>query len=655
MTSAAAARTALVAAAVLLAVPALHAQSAREAVYFTSPDNKISRALLSTGSAETVVTDNGTNLRGLVARYDGNGLVTLLAVNSTQGGDVRAYSCPSATGPCSPLGTVATLKYAIAVALDGSGNAFVVNANKGGADVLVYLPRNPACSMSPAPAGCLPGGYGAARVVDDQVDGVSLLADVKVVSGTGSFGAGAKYAPGDVLVLAEKPARILAYSGAAVKAFLAGTGPQPVPTLVASISDCQEPQGFAVFTTGELLVATEHGRVQVYRPDGTRQAADFAVLDGQAVNVSVGVSGEGASDPVGDGRVLVTGQCPTRVLSFGIARSGSDLVASPGVPTASVAARAAFGVTDASLAGSIYTPASAGPLVVDLPNHLVTFEKVNSPGFLSGNYYVVSEASVRAAADTACLNGKVTLEGVTRCVPAYARGYELNGSTCLNDGTGTGCYYLVFSADTGADLFGGTQEHHFEEDEFGFATTCYVSSAPGAGPAARQPRVFHATDANDPRVVEDDDFADISTGCNSHIGRGGQFSLFLTGWDSRSLKSAVNDKLAKLDLALFGCDAFAGGLAPYIDPAVLGRSGKKNTLAYWLDKAKSAWACNNRTATLAALDAFTQKVKSSPAAFTEAPSGLPARNTPGELVARAESAYFLACGAAESCQRRIGP
>ena len=56
-----------------------------------------------------------------------------------------------------------------------------------------------------------------------------------------------------------------------------------------------------------------------------------------------------------------------------------------------------------------------------------------------------------------------------------------------------------------------------------------------------------------------------------------------------------------------------------------------------------------------ALDAFTQKVKSWPAAFTEAPTGLPARNTPGELVARAESAYFLACGAAEDCQRRIGP
>jgi hypothetical protein len=241
---------------------------------------------------------------------------------------------------------------------------------------------------------------------------------------------------------------------------------------------------------------------------------------------------------------------------------------------------------------------------------------------------------------------------VTRCVPSHVRGHELDGSTCQTDGTG--CYYLVFTADTGANLFGGTQQHHFEEDDFGFETACYGPGTLGSRPpSSQQPRVFHATDGNDPRIVEDDEFADISTGCNSHIGRGSQFSLFLTGWDSRSLKKVVSDKLARLDLALNGHDAFAGGLAPYIDPATLGKWWKKNTLAYWLAKAKSAWACSNRSATLAALDTFTKKVRSSPAAFTEAPAGLPARNTPGELVARADSASFLACGAAENCQRRL--
>ena len=651
MMTAAARRVALALLPMLAAAPSF-AQSGRESVYFTTPDNKISRALLGSGTAQTAVTDSGTNLKGLAARYDGNDRVTLLAANSTQGGGLRAYSCPSPTGACTALGPVTTLKYAVAVTLDTSGNAYAVNATKGGADVLLYLPRNPGCSASPAPAGCLPGGYGAARVIDGQVDGVSLLADVKVVPGTGSFGSGAKYAPGDVLVLAENPARILSYSGAAIKSFLAGTGPQPTPITVANLSDCQEPEGFAVFTTGELLVATEHGRIQVYRPDGTRQATDFAVFDGQGVNVAVGVEG-GGNDPVADGRVLVTVRCANRVVSFGVSRVGGDLLAAPGVPTATVHASAVHGVADASLAGSIYTAASAGPVTVDLPNHEVTFEKVNSPGFLSGNYTILSEASVRATADTTCPNGKVNLEGVTRCVPSHVRGYELNGSTCQPDGTG--CYYLVFTADTGANLFGGTQEHHFEEDDFGFVTSCYVSAAPGAGPSARQPRVFHATDGNDPRIVEDDDFSDISTGCNSHIGRGGQFSLFLTGWDSRSLKSLVSDKLAKLDLALNGHDAFAGGLAPYIDPAILGCWWKRNTLAYWLAVAKIAWACNSRSITLTALGKFLALVRSSPGSFEEEPAGLLARNAPGELIARAESASFLACGAAESCQRRLGP
>jgi len=632
-----------------LAAPAF-AQSPREAVYFTVPDNIVARAQFATGDSQPAVVDTGTKLRGLAARYDGNGAVTLLVANSTSTGDIRAYSCPSATAACTKLGTVAALKSAVAVALDTAGNAFAVNDSYGGADVLLYVPRNLACAASPAPAGCLPGGYGAAVVIDDQVDGVRELTDVKVVSGVGSFGAGAKYGPGDVLVLAEKPARILAYAAADVAAFLAG-GTRPVPTVVATdFGGCQEPEGLAIFPTGELLVATERGRILVFRPDGTRQASDFVGFDGQGVSVASGV--EGGTDPVADGRVLVTTRCANRVLSFGVQRTpGGELVASSSVPTGSVATNAPYGVGDASLAGSIYTPASAGPLHLQLPNHLVTFEKVNTPGVTSGNYYIVSEATVRAD-HSLCATGTVTIEGVKRCVPAYARGHALNGSSCLADGSG--CYYLVFSADTGADLFGGTQEHHFEEDEFGFATQCYGAGTAGARPAApQQPRVFHATDDNDASVVEGDDFFDISTGCNSHIGRGGQFSLFLTGWDSRSPKTIVSDKLVKLDLALNGSNAFAGGLAPYIAPATLGSSCRKNTLAYWIAKAKSAWACNNKTAALSAIDSFLALVRASPAAFTEQPAGLPAHNAPGELIARAESAAFLACGAAESCQRRL--
>ena len=55
-----------------------------------------------------------------------------------------------------------------------------------------------------------------------------------------------------------------------------------------------------------------------------------------------------------------------------------------------------------------------------------------------------------------------------------------------------------------------------------------------------------------------------------------------------------------------------------------------------------------------ALDTFIARIKTAlPVAgkFTECPVGLQCRNAPGELIARAESAAFLACGAKQSCQR----
>ena len=90
------------------------------------------------------------------------------------------------------------------------------------------------------------------------------------------------------------------------------------------------------------------------------------------------------------------------------------------------------------------------------------------------------------------------------------------------------------------------------------------------------------------------DFADISTGCNSHIGRGGQFSLFLTGWDARKLRDIVTGKLENLEQALNGCDAARGGLASYIDPALLGSKKKKNTLAYWTGQGRRRLAVQER-------------------------------------------------------------
>ncbi len=637
MLSPAIVRASLVSLAALSAAPVLLAASARETVYFTTPFGKISRANFATSSSQTAVTDFGTIFNGLVVRYDGNDVVTLLAANDTLNGDVRAYRCASPTGSCEKLGTVFSLKKAQGVALDTFGNLYAVNSQLKGADQLVFAARKPSCPTTTGtelPAGCFPGGYGPAVVIDSQVDGVTEVADVEVEAATG-----------DVIVLASKPAKLLRYLAADVKTRVGGGVTEPAPTVVPGSFAGHTPSGLALFPTGEIFVVTCQGKVLVFS-GGVSNI--FTTIDGPGSRIAIGVEGGAAQDPVASGRVLVTGIA--QVLSFGIARVDGQLVASPAMPDANVWTILPFGVADASLGGSVYTPASAGPLVVQLPlGHEVTFEKINTGGLTQGSYQVIGERSVRGAATASCPEGSLTLEGVTRCIPSHVRGYPLAPAASCDpsDTTKPDCYYLVFVADTGANLFGGTQQHHFEEDEFGFTTNCYLPS-PYFPPDPKQPRVFHGTDANDPVVVEGEDVFDITSGCGSHIGRGGQFSMFVTGWDALSPSTIATQKLDSLRSALLGTNAYVGGLAPYITDSKL-----KSKLAYYLNQAQQAWDCHNKELTVSYLDSFVAKIQSSLVGFTECPGSLPCRNAPGELAARADSAAFMACGAKKGCQRLL--
>jgi hypothetical protein len=281
----------------------------------------------------------------------------------------------------------------------------------------------------------------------------------------------------------------------------------------------------------------------------------------------------------------------------------------------------------------------------------------------------VSEASVRAQlAGGGCDAGqKLTLEGVTRCVPQHVRGFAHEDSECEPDGDG--CYYLVFVADTGAGIFGTTQQHHFEEHDFGFHTDCYVPSGPDAsqpfnspdldshdpGLEAGQPRVFHATDDNDAPLFEGKDFADITTGCNSHIGRGGEFSMFLTGWDDRERVAIVDEKLANLTSAINGSSPSNGGLEPHLAAI---KSGLRTKLGIvrgkWSVDRLAANPFSPASQTTQALDTFIAFVKANAAGFTECPGGgtcadADKRNAFGEVLSRAESARFFTCGAADGC------
>jgi hypothetical protein len=222
----------------LAAAATLHAQSA-ETVYFTAPNNKILKVTsFTSGTSATVVSDTGTNFAGLVAASEGSG-TRLIVANTTQGGDIRAY-----TGTGGKLGTIASLKGANAVAIDSGRNVWAVNADQGGADRLITIPR----------VGAL---YGAAVV--RSVPGVTLLADVKFVASARS---GATYRAGDILVLAAKPAKILIFRG---NAFL--------PTPFATNFNGTQPAGMALAPEGEVLVTTLEGRILAFKPDGRRRTS----------------------------------------------------------------------------------------------------------------------------------------------------------------------------------------------------------------------------------------------------------------------------------------------------------------------------------------------------------------------------------------------
>ena len=178
---------------------------------------------------------------------------------------------------------------------------------------------------------------------------------------------------------------------------------------------------------------------------------------------------------------------------------------------------------------------------------LVTYELVSSGGSTKSDVYLVCGASPGNELE---LPAPIGLTG--RVIPPHAQAFV--NSACPGPGYG----YLVYAGSSTASFFGAEIEHHIEENQLGFNTSCS---------GGQQSRTFWATDSDDPPVVEGTSFTDISTGCGSNIGRGGGFSYVLTGYDTRPPRAIAAEKLSFLDLALNGGDASTGGLAPYITVA----------------------------------------------------------------------------------------
>jgi len=185
--------------------------------------------------------------------------------------------------------------------------------------------------------------------------------------------------------------------------------------------------------------------------------------------------------------------------------------------------------------------------------------------------------------------------------------------------------FVLAIIDTTA-LFQRTAEFHGLEDFLlGWDPPCIVS-----GDRTQEPRTFYAREApkGEPDLVEETAFGgpvftDVSSGCGSNKASGWNFSLYLTGRDSRAPLEVARFKLQQLQVALTGFSRF-------INSTVF------NNLATEV-QAALATLDTAPASSLANMTNFIAIVDGAPAgSFNNA-----SRNVAGELVGRAQSASYI--------------
>ena len=568
-----------------------------------------------------IVGGQGTNFNGLSVLFEGEGSgggLSIVVGSSTQSGDIEVFDCDAAGEQCALRGVAAVFSQVKGVALDTFGNIAAVNGSR-----ILYVPR---CTKGDP--GCPASGYGANHG-PLVVPGLSQLVDVRFVSNAIASVAGALYNPGDVLVLG--PGQLRAYKASELAA-----GALATSTLVANLPAGTTGTGLALFPkSGEALLTTNGGRVLVISRRGAVQTPDFVAGIGQGVSAAIGNNAPTGDDPANGAEVFITANSNGRVIRYVAQRSSGKLVANPGVPAQVVSTgNPPYGVGNATLTDAAWTSAGSNVLVNPAVGYDLTFEKVNISGFSESRTYLIEQSQVQGGVLQGALVGLP--DGFTRTIPLL-RGL-LPAQRRVRRAATTWSPSPRRAPTSSARRSSTTSTRRRSRIQ---------ADCRQPGP---QPRLFHATDDDDPAVVEGTSFADITAGCGSHIGRGGQFSLFLTGWDSRSLAQIVDDKLANLASSLNGTNVLSGGLAPFI------KKNTKGTLSRDLDKAISAWNRGNEAQAQSYLAAMVATVKSSLVELL-ALLGSVCRNSPGEIIARAESASFMVCqaagGTAHDCGREL--
>jgi len=612
--------------------------SSRQAVYFNGPNNDISCVLdFTTGQTRSVVTAGGTNFTGLYVLYQGlgsGGGLSIVVGSTTQGGDIEVFGCDANGESCVYRGTVALFSQAGGLALDTFGNLAAVNGTQ-----LLYVPR-----CTPGDPLCPASGYGV-PVGPLAVPGLGQLVDVRFVSNAVATAAGAKYQPGDVLVLGPNQIRAFpatAFDGATI----------PSTTVVANLPPGAQGTGLALFPkTGEILVPTNNGRLLVFDRNGRLQTTDFGSLAGaKGVSVAIGNTDPRAADPANGAEVFVTTNASGSVRRFVAQRTGAGLVAA-GPSQGFATGNPPYGIGNATLTDAAWTGSGTSVKVNPAKAYELLFEKVNAPGFSDSRVYLIPDTVAATAATEAPCNLPVGAKAINGSMVGLPDGFCRQIPSSVQPMNG---FYLVHVSSTTADVYGATQEHEVHEEDLGIGGAPYLCDAlPARTTGSTQPRLFYATDNDDPAIIEGNRFIDITTGCNSHIGRGGTFSLFLAATDDRGLDAIVAGKLDNLRAALKSSSATAGGYAPFVKKSL------QNKLLNNLDKAQAAYSAipPSYNSSLSYLASMVSTVQANPTSFSRcAGSGTSqvCRNVPGEIVARVESARFMVCGADPgTCSRRL--
>jgi len=561
---------------------------------------------------QLVNADNRSDLNGLFVRDDGLDGVHLV-ICETQTGKIWFYDTEPLGQVTGELITEGFIALPDGVSAAAGGDLFVINSGSGNAPdknrELWTIRRDcPSC----------PGDYNS---VPELIDGdvpADLLEATLVLTFTPDTG---PLQAGDVLVLSRQPAKVWRYPG--------GAAPRDAAPFIDEGDDDlpagSEPTGFSFSSNGDLLISTLGGNILRFDPSGARLSPDFANdLGNGKFKITVG-----SQD--GEARAFVTNRNGGEVLRLRVEEDGTGTL----LDTVTSGLQFPIGVGIASASASPTLPGT-GVQVQPASSSEIRFEEVTVSGLTNSRIILFADPGPGRDRDLSEVPGLLETTGLPdRTIPSFVNAFDLDGQPT----------FLMHVLDTTAQ-FEVTFQHLVREQVLGFDTSCVDLTDPfdPINPSPTQQRLFHATDADDDPVVEGDSFFDISTGCSSSLGRGWDASGFLTGWDSRTPLEIAGAKLDALSQALSDDDPGQGGLSGFIARRTLRR------LTNAIAAARRSFDRGDYDSAMSRLDDLIATVLNNPQSIDDS-----SRNVSGELVARAESANYMICGATTPDCNRLLP